>query len=99
MSLEGVEGTKEKRAKIVTYVANNLRRWQPSGRDVYKLFLDVLFQPQHLRLQVHPLRAVELGERAWSDVADGRLLQWPVYNLWPWGEVVLKEFLKPLETL
>ena len=26
MSLEGVEGTKEKRAKIVTYVVNNLRR-------------------------------------------------------------------------
>ena len=26
MSLEGVEGTKEKRAKIVTYVMNNLRR-------------------------------------------------------------------------
>ena len=26
MSLEGVEGTKEKRVKIVTYVINNLRR-------------------------------------------------------------------------
>ena len=46
-------------------------------------FRDVLFQPQHLRLQVHSLRAAESGERARSDVADGRLLQRPVYNLWP----------------
>ena len=38
MSLEGVEGTKEKRAKIVTYVVNNLRRWQPPRRNVYILF-------------------------------------------------------------
>ena len=39
MSLEGVECTKEKRAKIVTYVVNNLRRWQTSWRDVNILFL------------------------------------------------------------
>ena len=45
------------------------------------------------------MRAVELGERAWSDVADGRLLQRPVHNLWPRGEAVLEMFLKPFEIL
>ena len=28
MSLEGVEGTQEKRRKIVSYVMSNLRRWK-----------------------------------------------------------------------
>ena len=87
LSLDGVEGTQEKRRKIVTYVMSNLRRWTILNIVFNNLWHFSCLQSQHICLQVHSLWAAKPGEHFWANVAHGCLLWGTVHIIRPGGRL------------
>ena len=87
LSLDGVEGTKEKRKKIVMYVMSNLHRWTILIIVFNNLWQFSCLQSQHICLQVHSLWAAEPDERFRANVAHGCLLWGPVHIIRPGGRL------------